>query len=80
MMANEIKYFLSPITADKVLSHNINCMNALPFDKISDDELVSDLDKHKTHTSVQDKINKLNNLILDEDRDDGSILTNIDPD
>ena len=55
-------------------------MNAFPFDKISDDELVSDLDKHKTHTSVLDKINELNNLILDEDRDDGSILTDIDPD
>ena len=41
---------------------------------------VSDLDKHKTNTSVQDKINELNNLILDEDRDDGSILTYIDPD
>ena len=55
-------------------------MNAFPFDKISDDELVSDLDKHKTHTSVQDKINELNNLIIDEDRDDGSILTDIGPD
>ena len=57
-MANEIKYFFSPLTNDKDLSHNINCMNAFPFDKISDDEL----DKHKTHTSVQDKINELNNL------------------
>ena len=56
-MANEIKYFFSPLTTDKYLSHNINCMNAFPFDKISDDELVSDLDKHKSHTSVQDKIN-----------------------
>ena len=55
-------------------------MNAFPFDKISDDELVLVLDKHKTHTSVEDKINELNNLILDEDRDDGSILTYIDPD
>ena len=42
-------------------------MNAFLFDKINDDELVSDLDKHKTHTSVQDKINELNNLIQDED-------------
>ena len=41
---------------------------------------VSDLDKHTTHISVQDKINELNNLIIDEDRDDGSILTDIDPD
>ena len=79
-MANEIKYFVSPLTTDKYLSHNINCMNAFPFDKISDDELVSDLDKHKTHTSVLDKIHELNNLSQDEDRDDGSILTDIDPD
>ena len=79
-MANEIKYFVSPLTTDKYLSHNSNCMNAFPFDKISDDELVSDLDKHKTHTSVLDKIHELNNLIQDEDRDDGSILTDIDPD
>ena len=50
-------------------------MNAFPFNKISDDELVSNLDKHKTHISVQDTINELNNLIIDEDRDDGSILT-----
>ena len=55
-------------------------MNAFPFNKISDDELVSDIDKHRTHTSVQDKINELNNLIIDEDREDGSILTDIDPD
>ena len=48
--------------------------------KISDDELVSDLDKHTTHIPVQDQINELNNLIIDEDRDDGSILTDIDPD
>ena len=79
-MAIEIKYFFSPLTTDKDLSHNINCMNVFPFDKISDDELVSDLDKQKTHTSVQDKINELNNLILDEDQNDGSILTDIDPD
>ena len=78
MMAREIKYLFSPIK--KVLSQNINCMNAFPFNKISDDELVSDLDKHTTHISVQDKINELNNLIMDEDQDDGSILTDIDPD
>ena len=80
MMANEIKYFFSPITTDKVLRHNINCMNAFLFDKISDYELVSDLDKHKTHTSVLDKINKFNNIIINEDRDDSSILADIDPD
>ena len=74
MMAKEIKYFFTPITTDKLLSPNINCMNAFPFNKISDDELVSDLDKHQTHTSVPNKINELNNLIIDEDRDDGSIL------
>ena len=55
-MTNEIKYFFSPLTTDKDLSHNINCRNAFPFDKISDDELVFDLYKHKSHTSVQDKI------------------------
>ena len=47
-MANGIKYFVSPLTTDKYLSHNINCINAFPFDKSSDDELVSYLDKHKT--------------------------------
>ena len=52
-------------------------MNAFPFDKISDDELVSDLDKYKTYKSVQNKINELKNLILDEDRDDGRLLTDI---
>ena len=72
MMVKEIKYFFSPITTDKLQSQNINCMNAFPFNKISDDELVSDIDKHQTHTSY--------NLIIDEDRDDGSILTDIDPD
>ena len=80
MMAKEIKYFFSPIRTDKLLSQNINCMNAFPFNKISDDELVSDIGKHQTHTSVQDKIHELNNLIIDEDRDDRSILTDIDPD
>ena len=72
-MENEIKYLFPLITADKVISHNINCMNAFPFDKISDDELASGIDKHKTYTSVQDKINELNNRIIDEHRDDGSI-------
>ena len=42
-------------------------MDAFSFNKISDDELVSDLDKHTTHISVQDKIIELNNLIIDED-------------
>ena len=55
-------------------------MNAFTVDKISDDKLVSDIDKNKTHTSVQYKINELKNLILDEDQDDGSILTDLDPD
>ena len=54
-MAKEIKYFFSPITTDKLLCQNINCMNAFPFNKISDDELVSDIDKHTTRISVQIK-------------------------
>ena len=68
MMAKEINYFFSPITTDKLLSQNMNCMNAFLFNKISDDEIVSDLDKHSTLIPVQDKTNELNNLILDEDR------------
>ena len=53
----------------------------MPFHQISDDQLKSCIHgvNSSINLSIQDKINELDNLII-EDRDDNSILSEIDPD
>ena len=36
--------------------------------------------KTSIHPSIQDKINELDKLVITDDRDDSSILSEIDPD
>ena len=54
----------------------------MPFYQISDEQLITDIHGVKTsvHTSIQDKINVLDKLIITDDRDDSSILSEIVPD
>ena len=52
----------------------------MPFHQINDDQLKSYIHgvNSSINLSIQDKINELDNLII-EDRDDNSILSEIDP-
>ena len=77
-----IKDFFSSNQGDRIVNRNINCISVLPFNQITDDELASDLHNEKinTNNNVQDQIDKLENMIMIEDRNDGTILSDIDPD
>ena len=57
-------------------------ISVLPFHQISDEQLITDIHGVKTsvHTSIQDKINELDMLIITDDRDDNSIVSYIYPD
>ena len=79
-MVKNISDFFSVIVGDTIVNHFRKYISILPFHQISDDQL-----KSYTHgvncsinLSIQDKINELDNLII-EDRDDNSILSEIDP-
>ena len=52
------------------------------FIRFSDEQLITDIHGVKTsvHTSIQDKINGLDKLIITDNRDDSSILSEIDHD
>ena len=52
------------------------------FYQISDELLITDIHgvKISIYTSIQDKIHELDKLIIIDDRDDSSILSEIDPD
>ena len=77
-----IKDFFSSNQGDRIVKRNINCISVLPFNQITDDELASDLHNEKinTNNNVQDQIDKLENMIMIEDQNDGTILSDIDPD
>ena len=64
------------------MNRNINCISVLPFNHITDDELASDLHNEKinTNNNVHDQLDKLENMITIDDRNDGTILSDIDPD
>ena len=58
-----------------------NNISVLPLYQISDEQLITDIHGvTSVHTSIQDKINELDKLIITDDRDDSSILSEIDPD
>ena len=77
-----IKDFFSSNQVDRIVNRNINCISGLPFNQITGDELASDLHNEKinTNNNVQDQIDELENIIMIEDRNDGTILSEIDPD
>ena len=71
----------SATTGDTIVNHTTtsNNISVLPFSQISDEQLITDIHGVKTsvHTSIQDKINELDKLIITDDRDDSSILSKI---
>ena len=77
-----IKHCFSSNQGDTNVNRNINCISGLSLNQITDDELASDLHNEKVNTNnnVQDQIDKLENMIMIEDRNDGTILSDIDPD
>ena len=83
MVKNIIDSF-SATTGDTIVKHitTSNNISVLPFYQISDEQLITDIHVVKTsvHTSIQDKINELDKLIITDDRDDSSILSEINPD
>ena len=76
--------FFSATTGNTIVNHTTtsNNISVLSFHQICDELLISDIHGVKTnvHTSIQDKINELDKLIITDDRDDSSILSEIDPD
>ena len=65
------------------MNQNNNYSIVLPFYQVTDVELLADCNTHQNNhikNSVQEKINELEKFIISEDRDDGSILSDIDPD
>ena len=80
-MVKNITDFFSVITSDRIVNHFRKYNSVLPFHQISDDQLKSFIHgvNSNINLSIQDKINELNNLII-EDRDDNSILSEMDPD
>ena len=83
-MLRPITDYLSFTAGDRTQNHISNVISGLPFHQITNDQLIVYIngDKNTTHMpkSIQDKINELDELIFDRDRDDGSILSDIDPD
>ena len=78
------KYSFSATAGNTIVNHTIisNNISILPFNQISDEQLITDIHGVKTsvHTSIQGKINELDKLIITDNRDDSSILSVIDPD
>ena len=83
MVKNIIDSF-SATTGDTSVKHitTSNNISVLPFYQISDEQMITNIHGVKTsvHTSIQDKINELDKLIITDDRDDSSILSVIDHD
>ena len=77
-----IKDFFSLNQGDRIVNRNINRISVLPFNQIINDELPSDLHKDtiNTNNNVQDQIDTLENMIMIEDRNDGTVLSDKDPD
>ena len=75
-----IKDIFSSNQRDMIVGQYRNCISVLPFNQITDEELATDLHKEEINInkSVQDK--KLEQIIIIDDRDYGTILSDIDPD
>ena len=80
--SSENEDFFYSNQGDRIVNRNIKCISVLPFNQITDDELASDFHNEKinTNNNVQDQIDELENMIMIEDRNDGNILSDIDPD
>ena len=81
-MVKGIRNFFSSSPGNTNVFQNNNYSNVLPFYKVSDVEPLSDCNTNNKYIkkSVQDNIRELEKYIITEDRDDGSMLSDIDPD
>ena len=81
-MVKCIRDFFSSSPGNTNVFQNNNYSNVLPFYKVSDVELLSNCNTNNKYIkkSVQDNIMELEKYIITEDRDDGSMLSDIDPD
>ena len=63
------------------VNQNNNYSVVLPFYQVTDVELLSEYNTQNNHimNSVQEKINELEKFIIGKDRDDCSILSDLDP-
>ena len=80
-MVKCIRDFFSSSPGNTNIVQNNNYCNVLPFYQICDVEIISDCNNNENiRKSVQDKIKELEKYIITEDRNDGSVLSDIDPD
>ena len=80
-MVKCIRDFFSSSPGNTNIVQNNNYCNVLPFYQISDVEIISDCNNNENiRKSVQDKIKELEKYIITEDRNDDSVLSDIDPD
>ena len=64
------------------MNQNNNYSIVFPFYQVTDVVLLAEYNTQNNHIMnyVQEKINELEKFIIGKDRDDGSILSDIDPD
>ena len=81
-MVKCIRDYFSSTPGSMSVNQNNNYSIVLPFYQVTDVELLADCNTQNNHIKnyVQEKINELENNIISEHRDDGSILSDIDPD
>ena len=82
-MAKCIRDCFSSTPGSINVNQNNNYSTVFPFYQVMDVELLAEYNTQNNHNimnSVQEKINELEKFIIGNDRDDGSILSDIDPD
>ena len=81
-MVKCIRDYFSSTPGSISVNQTNNYSIVLPFYQVTDVELLADSNTQNNHSKnyVQEKINELEKFIISEDRDDGSILSDIDPD
>ena len=81
-MAKCIRDYFSSTPGSINMNQNNNYSIVFPFYQVTDVELLAEYNTQNNHimNSVQEKINELEKFIICKDRDDGSILSDIDPD
>ena len=81
-MAKCIRDYFSSTPGSINVNQNNNYSIVFPFYQVTDVELLAEYNTQNNHimNSVQEKIIELEKFIIGKDRDDGSILSDIDPD
>ena len=81
-MVKCIRDYFSSTPGSINVNQNNNYSIVLPFNQVTDVEVLADCNTQNNHIkiSVQENINELEKFIISEERDDGIILSDIDPD